>query len=159
MAYYLKKITLRTDNSKKGKESISALWNDIETGKLPLLFDTDGKFLKGISPVAIYSNYESDETGAYDLSVMGVMADFFDSLEKNTAAGQYFKIETTGETVEDCTVRAWQQVWQLSGEGKLKRAFTCDIESCVPKEYTKDGKAHCYLYIALHHEENCDTVK
>ncbi len=31
----------------------------------------------------------------------------------------------------------------------LKRAFTIDYESAVPAEYTKEGKAHCYLYIAI----------
>ncbi len=29
------------------------------------------------------------------------------------------------------------------------RAFSSDYESSVPVEYTKDGKAHCFLYIAV----------
>ncbi|MHB9323712.1 AraC family transcriptional regulator, partial [Fusobacterium polymorphum] len=31
----------------------------------------------------------------------------------------------------------------------LKRAFTVDYESSVPAEFSNDGKAHCYLYIAI----------
>ena len=81
-----------------------------------------------------------------------VTAEFFASLEKDTAEGKYFKLETTGERVQDCTALAWKQVWRLSTEGKLKRAFATDIESSVPKEYTKDGKAHCYLYISVWQE-------
>ena len=119
MAYQLKEVTLRTDNSPDGMKKIAALWKD---------------------------------KGEYDLSIRTVTAEFFASLEKDTAEGKYFKLETTGETVQDCTALAWQQVWRLSTEGKLKRAFATDIESSVPKEYTKDGKAHCYLYISLRKE-------
>lgn len=152
MAYQLKEVTLRTDNSPDGMEKIAALWKDIETGKLPLLFGSEGNFLKGLSPVSLYSNYESDEKGEYDLSIRAVTADFFASLKKNTAKGKYFKLETTGERVQDCTALAWQQVWRLSAEGKLNRTFATDIENSVPKKNTKDGKAHCYLYISLRKE-------
>lgn len=61
MAYQLKEVTLRTDNSPDGMKKIAALWKDIETGKLPLLFDSEKNFLQGLSPVSLYSNYESDE--------------------------------------------------------------------------------------------------
>lgn len=76
MAYQLKEVTLRTDNSPDGMEKIAALWKDIETGKLPLLFDSEGNFLQGLSPVSLYSNYESAEKGEYDLSIRAVTADF-----------------------------------------------------------------------------------
>ena len=33
--------------------------------------------------------------------------------------------------------------------GLIERAYICDYESNVPPEYTKDGKAHCYLYISV----------
>ncbi|MCH4239532.1 MAG: AraC family transcriptional regulator, partial [Oscillospiraceae bacterium] len=33
--------------------------------------------------------------------------------------------------------------------GNIRRAFTTDYESSVPAKFTKDGKAHCYLYIAV----------
>ena len=107
---------------------------------------------EGSVPTRGRGNYESDEKGEYDLSIRTVTAEFFASLEKDTAEGKYFKLETTGERVQDCTALAWKQVWRLSTEGKLKRAFATDIESSVPKEYTKDGKAHCYLYISLRQE-------
>ncbi len=45
--------------------------------------------------------------------------------------------------------KAWEKVWSDQKSGEIKRAFTKDYESTVPSEYTKDGKAHCYLYIAL----------
>ena len=86
MSYRLKAVTIRTNNSEEGIRKIAELWEDVLTGKLPLLSD-------GIVPISQYSNYESDEKGDY--------------------------------------------------------AFTIDYESSVPAEFSKDGKAHCYLYIAI----------
>ena len=45
--------------------------------------------------------------------------------------------------------KAWERVWAEQKNGGIVRAFTMDYESSVPAEYTKDGKAHCYLYIAV----------
>ena len=70
-------------------------------------------------------------------------------MEKAVALGKYIKIDEGGESITDCANKAWSKVWQLTASGKLRRAFTIDYESTVPAEYTKDGKAHCYLYIAV----------
>lgn len=45
--------------------------------------------------------------------------------------------------------KAWEKVWREQKSGDIKRVFSEDYESTVPGEYTKDGKAHCYLYIAI----------
>lgn len=151
MAYTLKEATIRTDNSTEGMKAISELWLDITSGKLPVLFDSMHNFLPGISPVSRYSNYASDETGAYDLTVMGVTADFFQQMEAEIGKGLYRKYETQDADgdISACTKSAWEQVWGDQAEGKINRSFTADYESTVPAEYTKDGKAHCYLYIAV----------
>ena len=40
--------------------------------------------------------------------------------------------------------------WNDTHSGVFKKElFTVDYESSVPKEFSKDGKAHCYLYIAV----------
>lgn len=149
MAYSFKSVTIRTDNSEEGMAKINELWADIMQGKIPLDFIKNGKPVKGLSPVSAYSDYESDEKGKYDLSVMTVTVDFFAKMEDLVAQGKYAKIDESGDTISDCANKAWSKVWQLTAKGELNRAFTVDYESTVPAEYTKDGKAHCYLYIAV----------
>lgn len=151
MAYQLSEVTIRTDNSEAGMKRIDELWKDIESGKLPLLFNSDRKFLQGVSPVSRYGNYASDEHGEYDLSILAVTAAFFQDMEGKAAAGQYRKYDESDEAgdISRCARKAWERVWTESKAGTIRRAFTQDYESTVPKQYTKDGKAHCYLYIAV----------
>ena len=154
MAYTLSEVTIRTDNSPAGVACINELWKDIESGKLPILFDSEHQPRQGISPVSRYSGYEDGERGKYDLTVMGVTADFFARMEQEVEKGAYKKYDESDEKgdISACTGRAWEKVWAEQGWGSVKRAFTVDYESAVPAEYTKDGKAHCYLYIAVEAE-------
>ena len=144
MAYRLKAVTIRTNNSEEGIRKIGELWGDVLTGKLSLLAD-------GVVPISQYSNYESDEKGDYDISIVGVDHNFFEDMEKEVEKGLYKKYEAVDENgkVEMCTKKARKNVWNDTHSGVLKRAFTVDFESSVPKEFSKDGKAHCYLYIAM----------
>jgi len=149
MSYRLCSVTLRTDNSSVGLAAIDSLWEEIQSGKLPLLFDSDGTFIPGVSPVSRYSNYESDALGAYDLTVMAVRSDFFAELERKVKQGLFRKFEAAGDDCRACAQSAWAQVWAESQSGTCRRAFTEDYESTVPAPYTKDGTCHCYLYISL----------
>ena len=149
MAYSFKSVTIRTDNSESGMAKINELWADILQGKVPLEFIENGVPVKGLSPISSYSGYESDEKGKYDLSVMSVSVDFFAKMEELVAQGKYIKIDESGETIAECANKAWSKVWELTASGEMKRAFTIDYESTVPAAYTKDGKTHCYLYIAV----------
>lgn len=76
MAYKLKEITIRTNNSDEGIKMIDELWGDIVSGKLPLLFDSEHILKKDASPISKYSNYSNDERGDYDLTIMNVTPDF-----------------------------------------------------------------------------------
>lgn len=149
MAYTLKEITVRTDNTPEGMKAIGELWEDVVSGRLPILFDSARCFQPGISPVSRYSNYESDEKGSYDLSILGVTSEFFGRMEAEVLAGRYRKYDESGDDMDLCTKVAWDKVWREQAAGSIKRAFTADYESMVPAEYTKDGKVHCYLYIAV----------
>ena len=91
MAYTLKAVTIRTNNSEEGIRKIAELWDDVLTGKLPLLSD-------GIVPISQYSNYESDEKGDYDISIVGVEHNFFEDIEKEVEKGLYKKYEADDET-------------------------------------------------------------
>lgn len=149
MSYVLTSITIRTNNSEEGMKKIADIWQDVSSGKLPILFDSDRNFQQGISPVSQYSNYESNESGSYDFSIQGVTADFFQKMDKTVAAGSYKKYEAAGDNLGSCAAAAWDQVWSDQKTGAIKRTFSVDYESTVPAEYTKDGKCHCYLYIAV----------
>jgi len=149
MAYSFKSVTIRTDNSESGMAKINELWVDIMEGRIPLDFIEKGVPVKGLSPISAYSDYESNEKGKYNLSIMTVTVDFFAKMEELVAQGKYIKIDESGETISDCANKAWSKVYQLTANGEMKRAFTIDYESTVPAAYTKDGKTHCYLYIAI----------
>ncbi|WP_101698484.1 effector binding domain-containing protein [Clostridium minihomine] len=151
MPYQLKEATIRTDNTAEGIKRIEEMWQDVSSGKLPILFNNELNFLPGISPVSRYSNYESDENGNYDFSILGVTSDFFKELDSLVSKDLYQKYDESDETgnLQACTQKAWQKVWNQQQSGEISRAFTEDFESTVPAEYTKDGKAHCYLYIAV----------
>ena len=146
MSYRLTAVTLRADNSPRGQEAVGQLWEDVHRGNIPLLFDSGGAFRPGLSPVSRYSNYESDQAGAYDLTILTAPADFFAGMEEKAAAGLYRKFEAAGDDLIACIQAAWEQVW---GAPSLKRAYTTDYESAVPAQYAKDGKCHCYLYISV----------
>jgi len=151
MAYALKQVTIKTNNTEEGMRKIYGVWQDVLNGKLPIVFDSERTFQQGVSLVSEYSNYESDENGSYDLSIMGVTADFFQMIEAKVSKGLYIKYDETDENgdIVICTQNAWQKVWNDQKSGVIKRAYTEDYESSVPTEHSKDGKAHCYLYIAL----------
>lgn len=152
MSYKLDRITIRTNNTSDGMKKIAELWRDITSGKLPILFDSEHNFLQGISPITEYSNYETDENGDYDLSILGVTSEFFKKIELEVSKGKYKKYDESDENgdIEACTKKAWEKVWTEQKTSKINRTFTRDFESTVPAKYTKDGKAHCYLYIAVH---------
>lgn len=149
MVYTLKEVTIRTNNTPDGVKRIEKLWEDIGTGKLPILFDSKHNFQNDVSPISKYSNYESDENGDYDLTVMGVKSDFFAHLENKVKSGEYKKYEYIDENIMASTQNAWKTVWKDQKDGLINRAYKIDYESTVPAEYTKDNKAHCYLWISI----------
>ena len=157
MSYILNGVTIRTNDTKDGLKKIDELWNDIMIGRIPILFDSEHNGQEGISPVAVYGNYEADEVGNYDvnsdydLSILGARADFFEEMEQKVNSGFYKKYDVSDENgdIGICTRKAWETVWNEQKSGKIQRSFTTDYESSVPAEYAKDKKAHCYLYIAV----------
>jgi predicted transcriptional regulator YdeE len=151
MVYTLKQITIRTNNTEEGIKKINEIWQDVLNGKLPLLFDSNHVLQQSISPVSKYSNYECDENGDYDLSIMGVSADFFQTIEAKVREGLYKKYDETAENgdMSSCVKRAWEKVWNDQKSGAITRVYTEDYESSVPAEYASDRKMHCYLYIAV----------
>ena len=151
MSYILNSVTIRTNNTISGIKKIEELWKDILNGKLPIIFNSEKILQKDISPISKYSNYSSDETGDYDLSILGVNSDFFNQIESDVQNGYYKKYDISDDNgnIELCTKKAWKTVWDDQKKGLIDRSFTTDYECSIPSEYSKDGKSHCFLYIAL----------
>ena len=151
MNYHLTNVTLTTDNTIEGMEKIQALWNDITTGNLPLLCDNEHHPIENVTPTSCYSNYTSDEKGTYDLTIMAETLDFFTKMEEKIAQGTYLLYEETNDegNIEACTKQAWIRIWDDQNKQLIKRSFTKDYEASIPKAFSKDNKAHCYVYIAI----------
>lgn len=149
MSYTLKEVTIRTNNTQEGIERIEQLWQDVNTGRLPIIFDSENNFQNDVSPISRYSNYESDESGDYDLSILGVDPDFFRELENQVKNGKYKKYESINDDMIASTKNAWEIVWREQKEHIINRAYKIDYESTVPAKYTNDNKAHCYLWISI----------
>lgn len=150
MSYRLDAITF-SNRDQLTPTTMREIWCDIKSGKLPLLFDSKHDFIPGISPVLKYSDYSIDDKAKFTLSIIGVTTTFFRELEIKVKSGIYKKYDFCSNVfdLEECSKRAWECVNAEQANGIIKRAFTCDFESAVPKDYTKDGKAHCYLYISV----------
>ena len=68
---------------------------------------------------------------------------------ESVVSGEYKKYEYIDENITASTQNAWKTVWKDQKEGLINRAYKIDYESTVPAEYTKDNKAHCYLWISV----------
>jgi predicted transcriptional regulator YdeE len=151
MAYQLKAVTLRTNNTSDGIKKIVEVWQDIESGRLPILFDNNHGGGEELPIVSKYSNYASDESGDYDFSIMRVAFDFFQDIEKSVISGKYLKYDESDDNNDlgECAKKAWGKVWSEQKSGKIIRAFSADYETFIPAKHAKDGKIHCFLYIAI----------
>jgi predicted transcriptional regulator YdeE len=149
MAYAVKELTIRTNNSPEGMGKTFSVWQDIGSGKIPILFDSDHHVVQDKFLVAKYHQYESDETSDFDLSITSVTQDFFQKLEENVANGNYKKYEASDVDVGTCTQKVWSGVWNDQKTGNIHRAFSEDFENSIPSDFSPDGKAHCCLYIAV----------
>lgn len=94
------------------------------------LYDTIPGKQPGSPVYGVYSGYESDAGGLFDVTA-GVAtaeaAEGFDSLV--IQAGRYLVFEARGQ-MPDAIIRAWQQVWAYFEQpGVQTRAFVTDFEA------------------------------
>ena len=88
MSYILKEVVLRTNNTPEGMEKISQFWEDILTKKISLLPENKNELL-----ISKYSNYESDENGEYDLTIMRRELKFLLKLDERVKNREFIKKE------------------------------------------------------------------
>lgn len=139
MSYRLREVTLEDGGD------VDALWRDISSGRLPLLFDSNGQLQKGLSPVTRYAH---GADGGETVSVLAVTAEFFQHLNEETEQGRFrrYTARDEGGDLKASARAAWALVHR---DGLRSKRNAADYESNIPPAWTKDGAAHTYLYIAL----------
>lgn len=115
---------IRTNNQRI--EEIIALWNEVPAMQLA------GDFY------AVYSNYESNFKGDYDLLVGNEQADFDDT--SVIQAGDYVEIPVEVASPEGVGT-TWQKIWNDEALEK-RRTYKSDVEY-----YKKDGTVVIYLSV------------
>jgi predicted transcriptional regulator YdeE len=136
-------FTARTTNEQEmsGKGHIGQLWQTyMGTGSAMIPGVTDPSLT-----FSIYTNYQSDHTGAYDV-ILGKPVSSLESPPKPLQgiaipAAEYLMF--TAENPSPDSIRAaWMKVYEyFSGQQRRPRAFTADFE-----RYSNDG---VQLYIAV----------
>ncbi|MGM0217758.1 GyrI-like domain-containing protein [Enterococcus sp. AZ126] len=115
---------IRTNNHRL--DEIIALWNKVPEMRL------EGGFF------AVYSNYESNFKGDYDLLIGNEQADFSDS--SIIHAGEYVEIVVTEATPKGVG-ETWQKIWGDEALEK-RRSYLSDVE-----QYNADGTITIYLSV------------
>ncbi|GGC85094.1 GyrI-like domain-containing protein [Enterococcus wangshanyuanii] len=129
MSIFLKEKTIagkmiRTNNQQI--EDIIDLWNMVH------LMNLTGELY------AVYTNYESNFKGDYDLLVGSEQAECSQKVIINS--GEYVAIKVDGQSPE-AVGQAWQQIWQ-DEELEKRRTYQTDVE-----HYQKDGTIMIYLSV------------
>ena len=151
MSYILKEVVLRTNNTPEGMEKISQLWGDILSKKISLLPENKNELL-----ISKYSNYESDENGEYDLTIMRRELKFLLKLDERVKNREFIKYEEIDDNIENCARKVWNRVWEDKKNNKLNRVYIEDYQLDILPIFSQDGKCHSILYISVK-EEN--TIK
>ncbi|PFA19638.1 AraC family transcriptional regulator [Bacillus cereus] len=100
--------------------------------------------------LALYSDYESDETGTYRYTI-GMPVSSLESVPENmkslTIPTQTYAVFTTRKgPISEIVYETWQDIWNWSKENK--RAFTIDFE-LYDERAIDPNNAQVDIYIAL----------
>lgn len=148
MAYQLESITMQADMSPESMAQVTEVWGDIASGRIPLLLNSDGAPAPGAAPVTEYIDYAGVMEGRpYTMTIRAVPPEFFAQMNQRAADGEFRLYETAGATIPECSAAAWGLAQEDETQGRVKIDYSYALESTVPPEYTKDGQAHCYLYV------------
>lgn len=150
MAYILDSISIKTDSSPEAMAQVTALWQDIVSGRIPLMHDSEGTFQDGLSPITRFEDVSLASAEPYTMTILTVPAAFFAGLAADVEAGRYRLYEGSDPAdIGKSADMAWEAAQKDIADGILDAARLSGYESTVPAQYTPDHQAHCYLYIAV----------
>ncbi|MGQ5522391.1 GyrI-like domain-containing protein [Chitinimonas sp. PSY-7] len=119
--------TLNENELKPELARIPGLWHEVLSSGLLTSTNSESVF-------AVYSGYESDHTGAYDLTVgtQSLAADQQSLVTTEVPTNDYLLFEAHAESAEalhSAVFTAWQQVWQFfSTDTEWRRSYSADFE-------------------------------
>lgn len=98
----------------------------------------------GMSTIGLYSDYETDMTGPYDVTIGCAVTDP-DGRPEGTAvktipAGRYAEFVICGD-VQQAVGEFWMEVWKLP----LPRAYTADFEEYRSAAKEEEPEIHIFL--------------
>lgn len=152
----LNEVTLRIKNNSAGAKKISETWNAIIEGTLPLSFNvvSGAKDLRQL--VSIYSNYENNKDGEYDLTISKCDDKLINELENRVLDGSMkkYKLNLINGSIEHTTKKAWKLVWDDEDTGKICREYIKDYEFFI-----NTGKeAYVVLYIGCSFNNKINAI-
>ncbi|MDC0610360.1 GyrI-like domain-containing protein [Vibrio sp.] len=117
--------TCNADELQPDKAQIGGLWQGFYAEVAPKTA-VDSKFY------GVYTNYESDHNGLYDLwaATDGKLTDIEGNLEVFTVpAGKYLVFSAAG-SMPQTVIELWQEIWSFFGQTTVeyKRIFKTDFE-------------------------------
>jgi predicted transcriptional regulator YdeE len=120
-------------------------------------FFQEGIFAKipnrtGSNIYALYTDYESDHNGEYSF-VIGAMVKNgtvapAGMVAKQVSGGQFAVISSDKGPLPKVVPAAWQAVWKMEDDGKIKRAYQTDFE-IYDKRSQDPQNAQVDIYVGL----------
>lgn len=138
-------ISKRTSNAPgKAEKDIPDLWKKFMSTHI--MESIPNKLNNNI--FALYTDYESDHTGAYTI-IIGCEVESLDNIPetftvKFVPESKYQKFTAKGDLTNDAVINKWMEIWKTD----LKRTYTTDIEIYGDKAMNPtDGEVDIYIAI------------
>jgi len=121
-------LSIRTDNATEmdpNKGKIPSLWQDFDKA-VPV------DYKNGERVYGVYSNYESDHTGEFDVvaGFDGTTVPSDSKLEQVIIPAAKYLVFTHKGDMPQIAIDAWTEVWTYfsNGDGKYQRRYSTDFE-------------------------------
>jgi len=92
--------------------------------------------------IGLYSDYQSDMNGPYDITVGAEVATSSKQVTKVIPKGRYAKFVVKGH-MKDACINFWSKLWQMD----LNRSYTSDFEEYQPGGDMDHAEIHMYISI------------
>lgn len=131
-SFLISGIKTRTNNQNEQNpdtSKIAKLWEEFYAQNIPNQITDKKSFIYGI-----YSSYESDVNGSFDVLAGVAVSKKSDNFENvRILQGEYLVFAKSG-TMPNAVIEAWQDVWSYFENSKEQRAYTTDFEKYINQD-------------------------